>query len=418
MKTFRKHSSKLTVFKERFKRKEQDKASFEYVDDLDASYLPSLTNKPLVLGEQPPPQAEMVPAPPSPPQEPRLEQFDIPPVQRAVVVTHTGLRPQFKVVSDYPVPEIKKYEVLVRIIYTGVCHSDVSCFKGEWGFTGSCKVGGHEGVGYVVKAGEDHARLIGKQVGIPLIYNPCGYCDACEVDTSFCDQTPYYGSVIDGTWMQYNVVNVKNIVVLPEFSYDLSHVAPLLCAGVTVYKALTLASDRGYVAIVGAGGGLGLLAVQYARAMGMRTIGIDLTDKKAAVLEMGADAFVDHTCKDVTQQVMSITNNKGASSVLMIAPSDIAYTQAFDYLGYCGVLVAVAMTGGEVKINPFRLVAKGHRVVGTLVGNKQDMESALNMAAEHNIRPLVTLEPMYDIQRVVDDMQAGRLRGRSVLDMR
>ena len=194
------------------------------------------------------------------------------------------------------VPKAGVGEVLVNIKYSGVCHTDLHALNGDWPIpTKLPLVGGHEGAGIVVARGEDvtdDVCKIGEAVGVKWLNECCLQCTFCQqADEPLCLKPKLSGYTVDGSFQQYCIAGARQVAHIPE-GVPLDEVSPILCAGITVYKGLKESGARPgqTVAIVGAGGGLGSLAIQYAKAMGLRVIGVDGGDeKKAMCSKLGAE---------------------------------------------------------------------------------------------------------------------------------
>lgn len=217
--------------------------------------------------------------------------MSIPKLQWAQVADKAGGPLELR---QIPVPTPGPDEILVKIRYSGVCHTDLHAMKGDWPLPVKFPlVGGHEGAGHVVGKGELVKEFeIGDAAGIKWLNASCLACEFCrQTDESQCADAALSGYTVDGTFQQYAVGKAANASKLPP-NTQLDAVSPVLCAGITVYKGL---KDSGVrpgqtVAIVGAGGGLGSLAMQYGQAMGLRVIAIDGGDEKRAMcLELGAE---------------------------------------------------------------------------------------------------------------------------------
>lgn len=216
----------------------------------------------------------------------------IPDTQWAQVIEQKGGPPVYK---QIPVPKPGPDDVLVKIKYTGVCHTDLHALNGDWPLPLKPYplIGGHEGAGIVVAKGElAHGIEIGDHAGIKWLNGSCLACEYCKTsDEPLCPDAELSGYTVDGTFQQYAVAKAAHVSKLPK-DVPLDGVAPILCAGVTVYKGLKESGARPgqTVAIVGAGGGLGSLAQQYAKAMGLRVIAIDGGEEKRAMCEqLGAE---------------------------------------------------------------------------------------------------------------------------------
>jgi propanol-preferring alcohol dehydrogenase len=332
-----------------------------------------------------------------------------------------------RVDHDYPVPEPKDDEILVRLTSSGVCHSDLSIIMDHWGVRDqiTMKVPGHEGSGYVVKHGTkvDTSKYpIGTRVGVALVSNPCRDCDVCRIEDGEvkCLNAPFHGTGLDGTWCQYMNINSRYVIPIPD-GPDEHLVGPILCGGLTVYKGLKHAQVRAgeWVVITGAGGGLGTLAVQYANAMGYRVIAIDTgAEKQELVSRLGAEEFVDFKTDDVVAKINQITKI-GAHAAIMIAPSASVYNQAPLYLRFKGSMVCISLppNGADFSVPPGLIVHKCLRIVGSFVGTRSDALEALDFLARNKVSPPVKLLPMEDISNILNDMHNGTLSGRAVIDL-
>jgi propanol-preferring alcohol dehydrogenase len=216
---------------------------------------------------------------------------NIPDMQWAQVIEQKGGPPVYK---EIPVPKPGPDEVLIKVRYSGVCHTDLHAMKGDWPLPlKQPLVGGHEGAGIVVAKGELAKGIeIGDHAGIKWLNGSCLACEFCKTsDEPLCPDAELSGYTVDGTFQQYAIGKAAHVSKLPK-EVALDAVAPILCAGVTVYKGLkeSGAKPGQTVAIVGAGGGLGSLAQQYAKAMGLRVIAIDGGDEKRGMCEqLGAE---------------------------------------------------------------------------------------------------------------------------------
>lgn len=223
-------------------------------------------------------------------------------------------------------PEPGPGEVLVKLTHSGVCHSDFGIMTNTWKAlpapTQAGQVGGHEGVGTVVKLGagaEMGAVKVGDRVGIKWISGSCGSCLAClEGHDGVCFNQKVSGYYTPGTFQQYVLGPANYVTPIPE-GLDSASAAPMLCAGITSYSALRKSGSKSgdFVAILGAGGGLGHLACQLgSRGMGMRIIGIDHGSKEQLCRDSGAEAFVDiskHDDDSITKEVMRLSGGWGCT---------------------------------------------------------------------------------------------------------
>ncbi|KAG9225703.1 hypothetical protein CCMSSC00406_0007560 [Pleurotus cornucopiae] len=353
------------------------------------------------------------------------------------------------IATDHPVrqtSELAPGECLIKIEYAGVCHSDLHIRQGGWGRKLSLPlIGGHEGkhpfvtyasfhnlsryqgVGHVVAIGEhtvDSQVKIGDRVGIKWIANVCMKCEMCRKGAESSCPLSFQrasGYSMDGTFADY-VVSYANYVTPIPPSVGSAEAVSILCAGVTVYKALkqTRTIVGHWVAISGAGGGLGHLAVQYAVAMGLRVLAIDTgEEKKKLVQSLGAEAWVDFMeSKDLIQDIKDATDGLGPHAAVIAAGSSTPFNQAILYLRPLGTLVAVGMPKDAAMNIPIALfIGKSLTVVGTSVGNRQDAIEALDLVARGKVKCHYQEKQLQDLNQIYTEMEAGRIVGRIVLKM-
>lgn len=227
---------------------------------------------------------------------------------------------------------------------------------------------------------------------------------------------------MDGSFQQYAISYANHLTPIPK-ELPLDQAAPILCAGVTVYKALKEAQliPGQFVAIPGGGGGLGHLAIQYAVFAGYRVIAIDTgADKKALCEKLGAEKFIDFkTTKDLVADIKAATTDgMGPHAAVVAASGAAAYEQALDYIRPRGSLVAVGLPGDtDIKANVFFTVFRSVRIVGSYVGNRQDAVEALDIAARGKVRTQFKTLGLSELPKVYDDMHSGKITGRIVLDL-
>lgn len=218
-----------------------------------------------------------------------------------------------------------------------------------------------------------------------------------------CAAAKLSGYTTDGTFSQYVVSFVHHVTPIPD-ALDSGGAASLLCAGVTVYKALKVSNTKvgDWVAIPGAGGGLGHLAVQYAKAMGLNVIAIDSGDvKEKLARSLGADAWVDYAKSgmNLVEDIMKPSSRGlGPHAAVVVAASESAYTQAVDYLRPGGTLVVVGMPNAPLDANTFWTVFKSIRIQGSYVGNRQDAIEALDIAVAGKVKVVFETRKIEDLK--------------------
>lgn len=329
--------------------------------------------------------------------------------------------------KQIPVPKPGPDEVLVNIKYTGVCHTDLHALNGDWPLPTKeyPLVGGHEGAGVVVSKGElvtDDDIKIGDYAGVKWINGTCLSCDFCQqADEPLCAKATMSGYTVDGSFQQYCVAKAAHVARLHK-DVDLAAVSPILCAGITVYKALKESGIRPgeTVAIVGAGGGLGSLATQYAKAMGLQVIAIDTgDDKKKMCSELGAQTFVDFsTSKDIVAEVKGATEDgTGPHAVILVAVSEKPFQQATDYVRPRGTVVAVGLPANAfLKAAVFSTVTSMVTIKGSYVGNRKDTAEAVDFFRRGLIKAPFKVVGLSELSKVYELMEKGQIAGRYVLD--
>lgn len=334
---------------------------------------------------------------------------------RAAVVTdfHAALEFQER---DVPVPG--PHEVLVRIECTGLCGTDIHAAHGEWPTTPSLPfVPGHEGIGRIAELGRDVTiRAVGDRVAISWLGSACGMCRHCVGGReTLCEEQHNSGYSVDGTFADYAVVPAAFATPVPD-GVTSRDAAPLTCAGVTTFKAVKVAgvAPAETVAVFGIGG-LGHLAVQYARIAGGQVIAVDVEqDKLILATELGADHVVNARDSD---PVVAIQALGGADVALALAASPGSIDQAYRSLRRGGRLVCVAMPAGDaaMSVPVFDLVVGGKSVIGSIVGTRNDLADVFALHAAGRTRVVAEDRKLDDVNAAMADVEAGRVTARVVL---
>jgi alcohol dehydrogenase, propanol-preferring len=321
-------------------------------------------------------------------------------------------------IDERPVPRPGTGELLVRVIASGVCHTDLHAANGDWPVRPALPfVPGHEAVGVVAALGKGVVGFReGDAVGVPWLHDACGHCEYCETGwETLCDHQHNTGYGVDGGYADYVLANADYVGRLPS-NADFYAMAPILCAGVTTYKGLkeTEARPGEWVAISGVGG-LGHVAVQYAKAMGMLVVAIDVSaDKLELARASGADAVVDATEADAAEQVCRLTGG-GAHGVLVTAPSQPAFRQSIAMARRKGTVSLVGLPPGDFPTPIFDVVLKRITIRGSIVGTRRDLDEAIAFAANGQVHARIRREPLEAINDVFARLSAGQIEGRVVL---
>jgi len=320
-------------------------------------------------------------------------------------------------IQDIPVPTPARGQALVKLITSGVCHTDLHAAEGDWPVKPTPPfVPGHEGVGEVVALGEGVADLaVGDLVGNAWLWSACGDCQYCRTGwETLCEAQQNAGYSVDGSFGEYMLVDSRFAARIPAGS-DPVEVAPVLCAGVTVYKGLKMTEARPgeWVTISGIGG-LGHIAVQYAVAMGLRVAAVDIADDKLALARKhGAELTVNALHEDPAEVIQRETG--GSHGVLVTAVHPSAFGQAIGMARRGGTIVFNGLPPGDFPAPIFEIVLKGLTVRGSIVGTRQDLEEALDFYAQGKIHPTVSTRELSEVNAVFDEMKHAKIDGRVVL---
>ncbi|CAD5212524.1 unnamed protein product [Bursaphelenchus okinawaensis] len=344
----------------------------------------------------------------------------VPATQKAAVFDEFGGKLDIR---EIPVPEIGPDDILVKVQYSGVCHTDLHVWLGDFPLQTKAPpiVGGHEGAGVVVKAGSNVTNFkIGDRAGIKWINGSCLCCEQCKRGSEpTCDKIVLSGFTRDGSFQQYAAVKATEAAPIPD-GVDLANVAPILCAGVTVYKALKESNVKAgeIVAITGAGGGLGSLCIQYAKAMGMIVLAIDAGNKEEHCKSLGADLFIDpFKTNDLVSAVQLLTEG-GPHGVINVATAARAMEESAKYVRTRGTVVLVALPrDAKITLDVFFTVVRAITVKGSYVGTRQDTDEALGFFARGQVKIPTEVVPLSELPAIYDRMQKYQINGRVVLDL-
>ena len=310
-------------------------------------------------------------------------------------------------------------QILVKVITCGVCHTDVHACDGDWPVKPKLPlIPGHEALGYVVAIGHEVYNVKeGDIVGVPWLFSACGTCEYCITGwETLCESQQNGGYSVDGGYAEYVVADARYVAHFPA-GIDFLEMAPIICAGVTVYKGLKQTNTKAgeWVAVSGIGG-LGHLAVQYAKAMGLHVAAIDVADDKLALAKsLGADLTVNAKEKDPGEFLKKETG--GMHGVLVTAPSPIAFKQGLSALRRKGTLSLNGLPPGTFDLSIFETVVNGQTITGSIVGTRKDMQEAVAFALDGKVKTTVQSAKLEDINSVMDRMKKGEINGRIVLEI-
>lgn len=320
--------------------------------------------------------------------------------------------------EDRPIPTPGPGQVLVRLETCGLCHTDIHAMRGDWPVKPSLPfVPGHEGVGIVEELGAGvTSRSVGERVALPWLGHACGECRYCiDGRENLCESQQNTGYSIDGGYAEYALADARFASPVPNGISPLD-AAPLACAGVTTYAAIKAAhiTPTERVAIFGVGG-LGHLAVQYARLVGAEVVAIDVTEEKLNLaLELGADHVINATEVD---PVKALADLGGVDVALVLALAPAVFGQAFASLNRGGRLVLVSLpVEGTLTVPIFDTVLKGISIIGSIVGTRQDLAEVFALHAAGRTRVVAEARDLKDANDAVDEVLKGIVPARLVFE--
>jgi len=338
----------------------------------------------------------------------------VPRTMKAAVVEKFG---EPLVVQEVPVPSPGPGQALVEVIASGVCHTDLHAADGDWPVKPTLPfIPGHEGAGIVVALGPGVTHLKeGDRVGVAWLHGACGHCEFCLSGwETLCKEQKNSGYSVNGGFAQYAVAQADYLGRIPA-NLSFADAAPILCAGVTTYKGLKETDTRpGQWVVISGVGGLGHVAVQYAKAMGLHVAAVDLGPEKMALAKkLGAEITIDAKTQDPPTQIQKQIG--GAHGVLVTAVSTIAFKQALGMLRRGGTCVLNGLPPGEFPVSIFDVVLNGYTIRGSIVGTRTDLEEALQFAAEGKVKATIEVQPLDSINDIFERLKAGKVNGRVVL---
>ena len=326
------------------------------------------------------------------------------------------------VIERVPVPEPGQDDLLIKVTACGVCHSDLHLVDGDWTPGPTLPlIPGHEVAGKVAAVGPGVTGFaVGDEVGVPWMYSSCGTCEFCLAGMeTICPKGETTGYSKPGGYAEYMIAPAAFVGRLPTGT-DPYAMAPILCAGVTTYRGLKRSGARPgqWVVILGIGG-LGHIAVQYARAMGLRVAAVDVSaDKLELARSLGAEVLVNGAETDAVAAIQSQIGGAHASVVTAVATP--AFEQAIRMLRPAGTAVFIGLPGGksdEIRASISAIANWELTVRGSNVGTREDLLEAVAFTARGLIKATIRTIALDDINATLDDMRKGKIVGRVVLKL-
>ncbi len=318
---------------------------------------------------------------------------------------------------DREIPKPKRDWVRIKIQACGVCHSDVLLKEGHWPGVQYPRIPGHEVAGVIDELGENvTVWKKGQRVGVGWYGGHCGVCDPCRRGLLICCVVrPVTGFSHDGGYAEYMVAPAQSLAAIPD-ELTPADAAPLLCAGITTFNALRNSGARPPdLVAVQAIGGLGHLALQYARKCGYRTAAIGRgTDARDLALELGAQVYIDSEKSDTSAELQKLG---GAKAILSTAPSGKAMSSVIGGLGVEGKLLVIGASADPIEVSPVQLIPDNRSVQGWASGTSIDSEDTLRFSALTGVRAMIETYPLARAAEAYDRMLSGQARFRVVLTM-
>jgi propanol-preferring alcohol dehydrogenase len=323
------------------------------------------------------------------------------------------------VLREWDVPTPGADQILVKTEACGVCHTDLHAANGDWPARPTLPfIPGHEGIGRVCAIGQGVTSVKeGDRVGVPWLYSACGHCEYCLTAwETICAQAQFGGYTKNGGFAEYILADPDYVAKIPN-GLTPAKAAPIICAGITSYKGIKETAARpGEWLVVSGVGGLGHLAIQYGKVMGLNVCAVDIDERKLDhARRLGADLALSANNQDVIQTVKKQTGG-GGHGVLITAPSLSAFSQAVGMTRKRGTCVLVGLPPGEFPTPLFDVVANCITIRGSFVGTRWDMAEALTFAAEGKVNADIELQPLSAINEIFSRLGRGDVPSRVVIE--
>lgn len=323
--------------------------------------------------------------------------------------------------KDVPVRSLQSGEALVEVEYCGLCHTDLHVAAGDFGKKPG-RVIGHEGVGIVTKIAPDVKSLkIGDRVSIAWFHAGCGVCEYCiSGNETFCRSALNSGYSVDGGMAEQCIVKADYAVKVPD-GLDPAQATSVTCAGVTTYKGIKVADTKPgqWLAVFGIGG-LGTLAVEYGKnVFNNKVVAISNSDSQLELCKkLGADLVVNPKKVDDVGAYIKEHTGGGVHGAVVTSVTKVGFNQAINSVRPLGRVVALGLPSETMDLSIPKTVLDGIQVLGSLVGTREDLAEAFRFSAEGKVVPIVEKRPFDDINDMIDEMRAGKIQGRMVIDMK
>ncbi len=333
-------------------------------------------------------------------------------------VVHDFTKPL--VIEEVPKPTPGDGQIVVKVVSSGLCHTDIHAARGDWPVKPTLPfIPGHEGVGYVAEVGHGVTNVKeGDMVAMPWLGYACGHCRHCVGGwETLCESQITMGYFMNGGFADYTLAYADYVGKVPA-TVDPFDASPLTCAGVTTYKAVKVSGARSsdLVAVFGIGG-LGHLALQYAKVTGATVVAVDpLPERLDTATELGADYTVNPKEQD---PVAFIKQLGGANVVISTAVSPKAFEQGYNALCRGGKIVFVALPADNfIQLPIFETVLNGITVVGSIVGTRNDLHETFDLHAAGKTKVIYEKRKLDQVNESIEEVEHGTMHTpRLVFDM-
>ncbi|MFQ5941032.1 MAG: alcohol dehydrogenase catalytic domain-containing protein [Nitrososphaerales archaeon] len=324
--------------------------------------------------------------------------------------------------EDVQKPQVGDNEVLLKVKAAGMCHSDIHVIDGVVLSTPPITLG-HEIAGEIDEVGANVKDFKRRDNALVHFLSPCGTCDYCLGGNGMiCENLftrPGYGFSADGGYAEYCKIDADRLVHLQDIPLDFA--ATLGCAGITAYHSINSTGKVGLadnVAIYGVGG-VGMYALQLAKLSGANVIGIGRSEEKLKMAEgLGADYIINASTSKVRDEIRKITNGRGVDILIDFVVSDESVKNSASSLANGGKIVLVGVSNKPISINPQIFVLKEFSIVGSLVGNKNELTELVELAKCGRLKSIVTEKfALEDINNALELLRNGKILGRGYISV-
>ncbi|WP_258231491.1 alcohol dehydrogenase [Achromobacter pulmonis] len=319
---------------------------------------------------------------------------------------------------ERPIPEPGAGEVLIAVEACGICGADASDIEGADPALQPHRVPGHEVVGRIVElgAGVPARWTIGQRVGVGRLGGHCNECEQCRQGLfQLCRNQPFVGASCDGGYAERMVARHTGLVSIPD-ELNAEDAAPILCAGLATFNALKKCGAQAgdLIAILGIGG-LGHMALQYARCMGFKVVAIGRgQDIAEDALALGAHIYIDTHQEDAASALKRLG---GAMAIITMISDPAAITASLAGLAPQGRLVVLGAGKDPLPVSAGFLVSGERSVLGSITGSPYENEKTLNFSVLTGVRPLIETLPLERANEAYQRMRSGDVKFRMVLTM-